>query len=306
MRQVHICLLVVALITYGCSKSSIEPELQVKNKQQVRFKTNAFKETISDLKAQKLGNTSADDTLTKYAPKLYCQIYKFDDETQTDGSLVFNSTSKPGDSNFGTINTEFEPGHYVAIIVASGHFFYRIAGLGGDWPDMRYSDCHFNTMTSVALPFIPVDQIFYKKVLFTVGNEAIDEDVTLSRMVAGLEVHIKDVVPSNITSIQVIVDDAPFYDFSSDNSSGNVDKISGINPPYLSVNKLTTYVLATGSRSVRILAYAGDQIVAQKEVNCMFYTNRKTKLEGSLFTSNIGFNVSVDPAWEAPGPDVVF
>ncbi|WP_207534920.1 hypothetical protein [Desertivirga arenae] len=306
MKLLYFSLLLGALITSACSKSEIEPEQKEKKKQQVTFKTEAFEEIISELKAQKTSNIASDDTLKKYAPKLYCQIYKFDDESETDGSLVFNSSFKPTDSNFGTISTAFEPGHYVAIIVASGHPFYRIAGLGGDWPDMRYSECHFNTMTSVALPFIPVDQIFYKKVLFTVEDQAINKQVILTRIVAGLDVVIKDVVPTNITSIQVIVDDAPFYSFYNDNSGGNVDKISGITPSYTGANKISTYVLASGSRSVQIIAYAGEQIVAQKNLTCMFFTNKKTRLEGSLFSTNAAFNVTVDPAWETPPPVVIF
>ncbi|WP_207422278.1 hypothetical protein [Desertivirga brevis] len=306
LSHIYLMIFLAVSLSMSCSKNPIEPEKLEKNKQVVTFSTNGFQQTVTEINPQKSINVSSNDTLMKYAPKLYCQIYKFDDETLTDGFLAFDRTYKRSDSNFGTITAALVPGNYVAIIVASGHQFYRLAGLGGQWPDMLYSNCHFNTMTSVAIPFIPVDQIFYKKVLFTVGGEPLNQEVTLTRMVAGLDVVIKDAIPSNITSIRVIVDDAPFYNFYRDSSGGNVDKISGVNPSNSGTNVISTYVVANGIRAVQIIAYAGEEIVAQKNLSCTFYTNKKTRLEGSLFTTNASFTVAVDPTWETAGPVVNF
>ncbi|WP_207422279.1 FimB/Mfa2 family fimbrial subunit [Desertivirga brevis] len=302
---IHLCLL-LGLVAAGCSKSELKPEGK-KDLYKVKFQATQFTETHETLASAKLKNSVLDDSLKKYVPKLYCQIYKFSDENPEEAYLVYSKSQLSTQQGFGKIDTSLASGNYVAIFVGSGHMFYRLMGLGSGWLDEIYSNSHFNTVSAMTDQHRPVDQIFYKKVLFTVADQAVNQTVNMQRIVAGLDLSITDEIPPNVTAIDLIVDDTAIYSFKTDTRSNNVDKIAGFYPHQAPGKKtISMFVLANGTRKVTIRALSQDGTVAEKIVNCSFFTNRKTSLKGKLFSSDAQFAVTVDPAWGEPGPVIPF
>ncbi|WP_207534921.1 FimB/Mfa2 family fimbrial subunit [Desertivirga arenae] len=307
MKNIYIYFqLLLLIIVAGCHKSDLKPQAE-KGLYKVKFQTSQFLESVETFESNRKSSSLLDDSLKKYVPKLYCQIYKFSDENPEEAYLVYSKTQVSTEQAFGKIDTSLASGNYVAIFVGSGHMFYRLAGLGSGSLDEIYSNSHFNTVSAMTDQHTPVDQIFYKKVLFSVAQQPVNQTVTMQRIVAGLDLSITDEIPSTVTSIDLIVDDAAMYSFKTDTRSTNVDKIAGFYPQQFPGKKnISMFVLANGSRKVTIRALSPDGIVAEKVINCTFFTNRKTSLKGKLFSSDAQFAVTIDPAWDEPGPVIPF
>jgi len=279
MKTFYSLLLLLPVLFTACKKNS-DPEPEAGKKYKVTFKTQLFDQTTTDFKT---GSAHVSEELM---PKLYVRVYDLDNGGE---KVLDYDTLLPGD--------------YVAIFVASNHKFYRLSDFGeegaGTEDENYFEHAHIDIRESVALESIPLEEIFYKKLYFTVSNEDIEETVVLKRIVAGLEVILEDILPPDAFSrIEVSIPDNTSFYFQDDNRTGSVMKISSFEKG----SAIRAFVLGTGQRTVEIRAYDGeDKLVAQNWGFAVFQENKKTVLKGKLFSPKLfTFNLSLDTNWDNP------
>lgn len=278
-------LLTIGLLFNACKKEH-EGQPEPTKKYKVTFKTQLFDQSIGDFKSGSRSQIFLDQM-----PTLYTRVYNLDNE----GKKV---------DDYSTL----APGEYVAVFVASNHKFYRLSDfgeMGGSGGIEEYFEiAGLDTRYSFETTDIPLEDIFYKKLYFTVTNQDIDETVILNRIVSGLEVIFEDVLPATVSKLELTIEDHPNFYFYSDNTSGEVDKISSFGR----VQRLTALVLGSGARTLHIRAYDSDEnLIIEKSLVANFYANKKTTLSGKLFNDpGVLFTVEINSNWDTPPATIPF
>lgn len=282
--HLFIVLIFALLITSACEKDNgTEPPTTAEvKKYNVSFKAQVFEQTVTPFKSE------ISYTLNDVKPN-YTRIYNLD----SGGTVVSYSSS----------GNTLPQGNYVAVFVNSNTFFSRVYGLGGTVEGSNFNDAFFDTRLSVAAQSGAINDIFYKKVYFTVSNKDLNQTVLLDRIVAGLEVVIEDQVPSTVSRLELTINDAAVFRFKTDSRDPGVNKIKN----FSTTEKLSAFVLGLGARTVTIKAYNdAGAIIKEKQLNGTFYANKKTTFSGKLFTESVGFSASVNPEWDTPPSTIPF
>jgi hypothetical protein len=228
-------------------------------------------------------DTSSTDTLNV----LYYEVY---DST---GKVVNQIVQQNTDSNFGSISDNLPSGTYTIAFVA-GKTGLTYTATGFDLPNayFYYADT------------IGWHDTFFKKITLTVVGGAVNQNVTLSRIVAQLEVNINDAIPSNAAKILVTVnDDWGKYYIDRAQVPGNPEIITSVIP---AAAKGTTNYQVYGifantlsATSVQIACYdASNNLIGSSLVNGVtFAENTRTILSGDLFGGNTAFQISLNDTW---------
>jgi hypothetical protein len=223
--------------------------------------TSAFEQSIEPYKSGSLPQT-----LNEVKPE-YTRIYNLDQ-----GGALVSSTRT---------DNKLPAGNYVAVFVYSNTFFSRVYGLGGLSEVLNFNEVFLDTRPSVVSQTVAINDIFYKKLYFTVKKKDINENVILDRIVAGLEVTIQDTMPEAVARLELTVNDAAVFNFKNDARESSVSKVKN----FLPTDKiLNAYVLGTGTRSVKIRAYDSNGLVLkEKTVDAPFISNKVTPIRCTLF-----------------------
>lgn len=286
MKKIYLFIILVAVLFTACEKDQ-KDEAKPDNpkKYKVVFNAQLFDQSTGDFKSGSPSRIFVDPM-----PTLYTRVYNLDE----DGQKLYDYSTLP-------------PGNYVAVFVASNHWFYRhsdFGEMGGDGYDDYFEYAHLDTRTSVELIDVPIEDIFYKKLYFTVTNKDINQTVILNRLVAGLEVIIEDEIPAIVTTLELTVaDDASFY-FHDDHTEDEVYKIS----TFSRNERLTAFVLGMGSRSLMLKAFdSGGNLINERYLGATFHANKKTTLSGKLFNDpGVLFTVDVNSNWDTPPSTIPF
>ncbi|WP_207420747.1 hypothetical protein [Desertivirga brevis] len=293
MKHLLFSIMAATILLVSCKKNELEAE-QNDQKVNVRFTVSEFDQQVVDYK--KGAQTSAlGDTLLNYSSKLEYHVY--DSVGMFVKSIIQDSTM----SNFGQINDVLAPGKYTIYFAAfrgngyvTPHLVYFMPR--GDWYDT-----------------------FTKKISLTVGQQDIQQQVRLDRIVSALEITLTDPIPLNTGKITVSVkNEADSYSMERDEPVYHAETTK-TRTFFLSRNdenkpnkKLFMYVGNTAAPvTVTIRAYSGETMTAEKVVsNVSCHKNKVTLLRGRLFTPagspSANFSISVNPQWLPPTDPIIF
>ncbi|QEC51671.1 hypothetical protein EDD80_102212 [Anseongella ginsenosidimutans] len=245
------------------------------------------------------------------------KYYAYNEET---GDLVRSQTSIYGSEDYGSFTDSLSAGNYnIVFVMCRGELTDYDWGL--DWvqegPAIYYSS-KFNeaTLTGYAAGVGGADlsviggfpDIFFKHIKLEVSGDVVMKDITLPRVVGGIEVRLTDdSFPDDLTQITTKqhagYNDFPFnWEGASDprivhHSDWQPDPGNPlfhhviVNPK---TGKLTTDVHITAYRAGGELDTIAHKVIHDVEIE----VNKKTILTGKLFDDpSQAFTVEVDTAW---------
>lgn len=293
MKHLLFSIMAATIMLASCKKDELVTE-QNDQKVNLSFTVSEFDQQVVDYKKE--AQTSAlGDTLLNYSSKLEYHVY--DSVGMFVKSIIQDSTM----SNFGLINDVLAPGKYTIYFAAfrgngyvTPHLVYFMPR--GDWYDT-----------------------FTKKISLTVGQQDIQQQVRLDRIVSALEITLTDPIPLNTGKITVSVkNEADSYSMERDEPVFNAEATK-TKTFFLSRDdenkpnkKLFMYVGNTVAPvAVTIRAYSGETMTAEKVIsNVSCYKNKVTLLRGRLFTPagspSANFSISVNPQWLPPTDPIIF
>jgi hypothetical protein len=245
-----------------------------------------------------------------------------------DGNGVIEPTTNP----FNVITDSLASGTYTIVIVGTGKQSAGdiVLNLALGYDDVDSAPTVFSPLQSAVLyddeglDQIPrSNEIFFSKSTITVGNQNLNNDITISRIVGQLQVVLQDAIPGNVRYINVTrypeyysfsiadtipkdliepLDEFPYSDSPMTLTSADKGKPNYTTQRFM-LNTISPF-------TVIITAFdANEQIIGQKTVNNVrLYKNRRTTLTGKLFdnTSQAQFAIHANQAWGPPGPTINF
>lgn len=240
------------------------------------------KQEINSLKTNAIGPAAS------LAKLLFYLVY------DSNGALFHQIKQDSTMDNFGRISDNLPAGTYTVYIVAG----QRGLGEFGDPSQFGYP----NTEGPGAI----WKDLFYKKLTITVTNTAINQDVTLARVVGQLQINVEDAIPANAAKFVVkITDESIYFDFKNGIMGGayggqinNTIPASAIGTTNYKITRIIGNTLTP--MSVQIICYdSANIVIADKtinNVNCDI--NVKTILSGKLFAVSNGFVVGLNNTWD--------
>jgi hypothetical protein len=296
MKKYLPLLLVVCFFAFSCKKDhhpGTDPDAKTYN---VKFNLAGFTQSITSATSHKKVNGIKTNATPVPVTNDYFKIIKYvvyDASGQEIRSLSIDSAA----SNFGSISDKLPAGTFTIGIVA-GKSNLRISSNNGK--PSKYQFYTYNSSKPNPISYAWQDTFFSKFTITVTGD--INQAVTLSRVVAQLEVNIEDAIPANVKTIAVTVtNDYIYYSFNTDKPES----------PYLAT--FTTVVPdaekgATNFKadnlicntidpfSVTITAYDANQKrvgISATVTNVTCEKNKKTILSGKLFSSPINDSFSI-------------
>jgi hypothetical protein len=277
------------VIASACKKSDSGGEITQGNQKKYAFKlsVNNPSDVHSDLR-----NTS----LIPNISLLYVRIYN----TVTGKLILSTDQTRLRGSDFGVIENLLSKGKYTAVLIGSQLPLQLHTSNNTNW-----SNAGFSTGAASS-----INDIFYKKIEFSISDRAVEQSVKLDRIIAGLNIVIEDAIPSNISKIEVFISgDKTTYQFSDDSRSGLVNR--SLDFPVALIKHGSTNKTLTGitfginsPTSVILKAYNNSNTVLFETsiADVTFQTNKTTKLSGKLFSNNTSFKVTLNTVWDTPLP----
>lgn len=282
--------LLLSLILWGCGKSGQpdEDKTDTGKKQKVTL-------TIADLVAGTGDfNAASADTAKKLANFVIYRLYK------ADGTYVKTTSQFYWSNNFGLVTDSLSAGTYKVFMSAS------MGNLVLSDSTKNYSQAEFGVFSGLVTTW---KDTFSKAFTLTVGKSDVNQTVKLERAVAAFEVVIEDIVPPEVTSLQVTVtpavksltlDGAVKYVPENGNHyySYRIDAADR----YTRGKKLTGF-FAPGNGPAQVTITAsnanGNQVASNVIKNITFEKNKKTIITGAALpgTPAQEFKVVVDPSW---------
>lgn len=298
-KIISLLILVIGLGLYSCSSDEGDtPETKM---QTVSFEFPEFAQSVM------VKSTLASPETAKYS----FNYYVFTKGGTKDGDFVKTKWFPKGE--IVNIKDTLPPGNYYISIFAST-------------ANSLTDDCTFITMNYKNAAVMHLNKfsndILYETFELTVANEAIQQPVTLQRIVSKIEVVIEDVqnMPADITSLYISSEDpknlsAPVdFDFKS-KSTGFADHATFLSVDRSQIlkvnsqNPLSFYIFPTSKIlqpfgiSVTLLKgasgnggfFIGGVKVIKK--NIKVDANQTLRLSGKLFDNNIENNVRINDTW---------
>ena len=295
----------VFLCLFWCCKKPHDPhEPGGTKKYPVNFTVSGF-----DQHMEELGKTT--DTLTDYIGYLYYVVF------QQDNGYVHKIEQVTTDDDFGTIYDSLPAGQYIIALV-------------GSKDPVTLEDYHHEPTPNFLVMRFPGTDAFYKRLVLSV-NGAVNQTVSLDRIVGKLKVIIKDRIPYDAHSIILTpslypppVPDVPYgYPDAFNLRSGEMlpnggpgDNLvyNGMYHEFTPTEKgmldfsMEDYILmpVTDTFTVHLsAAYASGQTISSKILyNIRVSPGKRTVLSGKLFDNlpgnDSGINVIIaNPEWSA-------
>lgn len=338
MKNYFLSILVLAILICSCKKeSAIEKIQQHGTKHEIRFNVSNFKQTVEAmfLKQGRLMNSSSDDSLASHLGNLYYLVYDTDGtEMSRKGQLSNGETWRytpdelygisEGIQTFGSISDSLEAGKYTVVFVGA------MTDISINNRSNDLLDLDFAPLTEASFYYTRgldswprASDTFFKKFTLNVGDEDIEQDVVMNRIVGKLEIKIKDKIPSNAHSFRfrfyneneafLFNTETPFGSANGDedvpqSNSMVILKDSEKGEPNFTFSKLFINTTTPITAIIDCFDDCGD-LIATKTVNEVFlFKNKRTILSGNLFDtlSPQLFKIAVNVTWDSDSTVVNF
>ncbi|MCW3465294.1 hypothetical protein [Chitinophaga nivalis] len=301
MKNLLIGTLTVLTLFAACKKED-HPTTPSGTTYPVQIDVSGFERTSTPMG----GRTAATENIDAAKGNIHYILYTvWDANTQRAIKNIYQTSKK--DTGFGRILDTLAAGRYFISIIGAKDSLFNAQSSGGFYNRLPGSD------------------IFYGRMELSVSG-AVNQTLTLNRVVTKLVVHLKDRIPYNTTTLTVGVDGMqnrmwpwlkPFdgqltpginnsYSWSysylvPDSLKGKRDVTL---PSYmLTLNSFTTDVTISGND-------ANNVSLGYKTIRSVIFENNKiTYLSGNLFDGapgGDGMIVTVDPAWKTDSIKATF
>jgi hypothetical protein len=277
-------ILLVFVFLFSCKKSDIS---SVDQKTNVTF-------SVTDFTQAKLAdNATISDNGTALGKKFAKLTYFILDAS---GRKVLHSEWGITSNNFQFIQENLPAGDYTAVFI--GHSS-ALSGTGFFSQQVGYLSIY---------PSNVGDEIYYKKLNFSVGDESLKHKIELDRIVAALEVNLLDeTIPDGISKVEI-----SYYD----KQILHIDGTFHFGPNRSIVKEFAFKSLGKRDRFQKYFAYVTDttnpvyisisytpspgERPIVKSINVNFYQNKKSVISGKLFSgTNYPFQLTLS-SWESP------
>ncbi|GAA4911629.1 hypothetical protein GCM10023313_13200 [Mucilaginibacter defluvii] len=313
MKAIYNTIAIAILTTIASCKKDAKPTPSDNNKEyEVNFTVSGFTKEYSGVKTNAVGDTAIrEDNDYKFYRVFHRLILN------SAGAAVGNYVT----TTDGSIKVKLQPGNYT---------IYCAAGLNDDTRGLSrqekegavYGTLVHSGKSSIAFyydtSFYPsiFRETFAKSIAFTVGQSNQALNIVLERVVAQVQLNIKDAIPSNVKYIYTRVSPAKHvYNWGSEPYVVNDDLDSADAGARFTITsglsgksnlRFATYALvdANSKHNVTIEAVdANDKVIASKALTGVTCNpNQITLLTGNLFGGNgtaTGTNVKVDSTWNS-------
>lgn len=286
---------------YACKK---DKKLTQQKKYSVNFNVSGFSQAsgaFGTTDGKKTVNSLKTNALSDQVGELIVIIYSENPEVVNNptyqGEKIYKSTHPVTDPNAGKFTAQLPPGNYTAVVIG-GTNINDIVGDPVNDPD------GFNTTVQ------PWNDVFYKKITFTVADAVLNEPVALDRITARLQINLQDDIQPNWQKITVSYTDYTYL------LNLTLTPPDGYGKTGVTVTKAFTpadvgttgYSIAVETANiiapftVTLTLYdTGNNIISTKAIdNVVCQSNKITVLSGNVYTNSTGFKISVDTAWHTP------
>jgi len=315
----YILLLMVVTALQACKKDNhTDPVVNTPDKlYPITFNvTNTVQQTKL---ASKMGTTASFPISEPYINPLKGGINTIDYMLyDVNGILKKHSTFHSPEANFGSISDNVSAGNYTVAIVgsidSSGYSnrnigedgYYRFVSVQDSLFGYAYSSSIYSTSGGEEQWY----DAFFKKFSLTVPGSGINQNITLTRIVAQVELYILDALPDNATSLSFeIKDDRSYYSALKDMPAAQITTHSNIHSTNITNTnrknfKISAIVVDTASPfSAIVSVYGTNGLITKKTINDIrCQKNTKTILSGKLFscgaTNGSGFQISVKTGFD--------
>ncbi|SDP26014.1 hypothetical protein SAMN05428975_0901 [Mucilaginibacter sp. OK268] len=309
MKRALICFTLISIALLSCKKSShTQTDAPTGKLYPVTFKVSNFTQQNTPIPQD--NKTKVNAVVPPAQANIIRLIYRVYDSNNTLKRTIITKKSGP---NFGTISDSLATGNYTAVIV-------------GLTDTIQYSNdatTFFYIPLNLYSGFLPEEfkETFYKKTSFTVGNQPLQQSVTIDRLNAELQVVVKDAIPAGVTLISVnVYNTETHYSFFDDASSDTLKTDGTLNYRYtdtsvplaavgttnFAATPVTDLLNTHAGVRVTISAYRNDGKPGTYKTiyNVTIQRNTRTLLTGNLFSNSTGnqsFNVTYNSIYN---PDI--
>lgn len=300
-----ICLGVVVFVS--CKKDYTKDNGPSTQTQKVTFKLG-FSKSVGSFQTNSLKttySTTPDTALSNHIDVIYYMVF------DSNGGKVHDITQLSSDASFGSYTDNLQPGTYTVAVAAGKTGLLIYPGI----LSQQYLFCGviYPTVSGDYLPG-PFDKdAFFNKSTVTVGTTALNQNISLNRIVSKLVVNINDAIPVNTASLQLTLSYYANEYFIGDGSTAVYNtptktysyyaySYNVANSDWGKTNyQLSTLFLYGSPFTADIGTLTADKVVT----NVTGQANKVTLLSGNLFggagASNTGsFTTLVDTTWNTP------
>jgi hypothetical protein len=281
----------LVIVFYSCQKEIISSQDDKENSKQfyeVKLKIGSnFNMTVSNLLASGKSDNSV-VSANKYLQYIYCGFY------DSIGNLVSFDQQSLADLDFGFISQKLNSGKYTVVLFGEDRSLYTGRYATDSIAYHRFFD--FTNLHKFNF-WNYGEQDFFKEFELIVNNsDTLLDPIQLDRITGALQIHFTDSIPSNISSISVMIDGNPTVPnlFSAAYGVGQDYRYGSFGQSFYKTELNPINFNCFGSNyklNVRIFAYDDSIIVSypkhlvlQKEIDGVYiYANKTTILTGSLF-----------------------
>ncbi|RYZ99470.1 MAG: hypothetical protein EOP47_16695 [Sphingobacteriaceae bacterium] len=311
MKNTILMFVLFAVVVSSCKKNGVSNPDSNKELRDIKFSTSGFTQQNSTLGTNSLRTNAVLDGAENGSTVKVLRYIVYDDQKK----LIKQIQQKATDSGFGTISDKLPVGKYMVYFVGGYNYYSNPDSEGEVVPltlEVGYDKQPYATFFEYrSFESGLLKDMFVKTVPLTVGKNDVNQSVILQRVNGQLDINILDVLPANITSINVRADN-PFLRYNLDDQKpiiGSTTYYSGVNftiTPAVrgtSDNHLVMPILNTVSPfNITIRAYSGERQVSFKTIpNVECRVNKRTILRGNLFggsgTGTGSGTVSADSIW---------
>ena len=288
--------LVVPLIN-SCKK---DKGTKQKQKYDVNFDVSGFSQTSGGFGAtaiKKKVNSLSTNALADDVDVLIAIIYE--GNPTTSGTKIYKSTHLLTDPNAARFTASLPAGNYTAVIYG-GKGITEVEGDPVNDPDA------FNTTVK------PWNDVFYKKLTFTIAGAVLNQPVVLDRITAQLQIKLQDNIQASWQKITVSYPDYTYLqNLTLTTPLGFTRTAFSLSKTFTATDVGTTnytIVLATANNgepfTVTLSLYdTGNNVISTRTIdNVICERNKRTILTGKVYANSTGFTIAVDTAWHSPIP----
>ncbi|WP_158827266.1 FimB/Mfa2 family fimbrial subunit [Mucilaginibacter lacusdianchii] len=311
MKLKFIYIVLLSICFASCKKDSknTNTDKPAEKLYPVTFGVSSFTQNSIPLSVGKQTNTivtTATSTLKDTLDVLYYYL------VDADGKVRSHIQQTSSASNFGTIKDSVAAGTYTVVFTGGKSGLQGINNtpvIPASAPLANNITFTYNT-SSPGQYIAPWQDFFYKKFTVQIPTNNSNKQINLDRVVAQLQVVIKDALPANVASVAVFISN-DLYDQNLLNLKTTGSENSRTFKMLTETEKgksnytLTTYTMAYGAPfKVTINCYDnnGGLLISKQVDDVTAQANKRTILSGNLFTpstSSNAFNVSVNVQWNA-------
>lgn len=295
MKKIFIYCALLSIILSACKKDKKSQPESADKLYPVSFDISNFNQDIEPITQN---NLKTNDVVTPEQAGVVKLMYKLYDSNNT---LKKTKVLRKGNPLFPSIKDSLAAGNYTGVFIGIKDTL--------DFKDMgtyfRYYEIYQHPGNDTPGQYV-FTETFYKKINFTVSSTGIQQDVTLGRLNAELQIIFKDAIPIGTTYASVsITDYTGFLYFDGTPVGAQISHSATISIP---ANKIGTTNFATKPISyiyntlnpvtVTIESSWGGGILQKTISGVQLQRNTRTILTGNVFTSsvnNAGFNVTYQP-----------